>query len=85
MRRGLRDRLPKLEDVFSIDDFAALRERGRKHDGAELAERVAAVTPEDGYTIIYTSGTTGPPKGAVLPRRSIASNLDALGRARGRH
>ncbi|HZC28267.1 MAG TPA: AMP-binding protein, partial [Gaiellaceae bacterium] len=28
--------------------------------------------------IVYTSGTTGPPKGAVLPRRAIASNLDAL-------
>lgn len=28
--------------------------------------------------ILYTSGTTGPPKGAVLPRRAIASNLDAL-------
>ncbi|MFJ8308009.1 MULTISPECIES: acyl-CoA synthetase [unclassified Streptomyces] len=28
--------------------------------------------------IVYTSGTTGPPKGAVLPRRAIASTLDAL-------
>jgi malonyl-CoA/methylmalonyl-CoA synthetase len=28
--------------------------------------------------IIYTSGTTGAPKGAVLPRRAIATNLDAL-------
>lgn len=28
--------------------------------------------------IIYTSGTTGPPKGVLMPRRAIASNLDAL-------
>ncbi|MGI9659386.1 MAG: AMP-binding protein [Gaiellaceae bacterium] len=28
--------------------------------------------------ILYTSGTTGPPKGAILPRRAIASNVDAL-------
>ncbi|CAL9673547.1 Long-chain-fatty-acid--CoA ligase [Actinosynnema sp. ALI-1.44] len=31
--------------------------------------------------IIYTSGTTGPPKGVVLPRRALASNLDALAQA----
>ncbi|GGW27364.1 acyl-CoA synthetase [Streptomyces xantholiticus] len=28
--------------------------------------------------IVYTSGTTGPPKGAVLPRRAVATTLDAL-------
>jgi fatty acid CoA ligase FadD36/malonyl-CoA/methylmalonyl-CoA synthetase len=28
--------------------------------------------------IIYTSGTTGSPKGAVIPRRAIAFDLDAL-------
>ena len=31
--------------------------------------------------IVYTSGTTGPPKGVLLPRRAIATNLDALAEA----
>ncbi|MGH2949067.1 MAG: AMP-dependent synthetase/ligase [Solirubrobacteraceae bacterium] len=71
----VRDRLPHLEaivvidpsgdvaDAISLDD---LRARGRGRDAAEVAERAAAVSPEDPYTFIYTSGTTGPPKGCVL-------------------
>ena len=31
--------------------------------------------------IFYTSGTTGPPKGVLIPRRAVASNLDALAEA----
>jgi long-chain acyl-CoA synthetase len=67
-----RDRLPALEDVIAIElaestiALDELRQRGRKGDAAELAQRTAAVSPEDTYTIIYTSGTTGPPKGCVL-------------------
>jgi long-chain acyl-CoA synthetase len=76
---AVRDRLPLLEDVISIEPAEGtialddLRERGRSRDAAELAARVAGVTPEDTYTIIYTSGTTGPPKGCVLTHGNYRS------------
>jgi len=71
----VRARLPALEHVVVIDADGApedaiplsdLRSRGRRGDGGELERRIAAVGPDDPFTIIYTSGTTGPPKGCVL-------------------
>ena len=48
---------------------------GRPAATAALPDEPDAEAPA---VIVYTSGTTGPPKGAVLPRRAISSNLDAL-------
>jgi long-chain acyl-CoA synthetase len=73
--RAVQADLPALETIIVIDasgdvgDAIALddlRERGRARDREELAERIAAVTRDQLYTIIYTSGTTGPPKGCML-------------------
>jgi malonyl-CoA/methylmalonyl-CoA synthetase len=54
-------------------------------DPADRDEGDAPLPPEPDAeapaVIVYTSGTTGPPKGAVLPRRAISSNLDALASA----
>ena len=77
---AVRDRLPALEAMIVIDpagdvgdaiSLDELRERGRGRDAAEVAERAAAVSPDDPYTFIYTSGTTGPPKGCVLAARQL--------------
>ena len=69
-------------------DAAAPRRRPRRRAAATSRREPDDEAPA---LVVYTSGTTGPPKGVVLPRRAIASNLDALadavgvdGRRRGR-
>src|SRR5262249_40179012 len=40
----------------------------------DIAERVAALAPDDTACIIYTSGTGGVPKGVMLSHRNILGN-----------
>src|SRR4051812_16503152 len=84
----VRGDLPALEQVIAIDavdgalSLDELRERGRGRGPEEVAERAAAVRPEDPYTFIYTSGTTGPPKGCVLSHgnyREVLNSCESIG------
>ncbi len=59
------------------EGLAALPRRDIPLTGS-AGETVVEPDPETAALIVYTSGTTGPPKGVVLPRRSIATTLDAL-------
>jgi long-chain acyl-CoA synthetase len=85
---AVRDRLPALRTIVVIDpsgevaDAVALddlRARGKEQDPQVLADRTAAIGPDDPFTFIYTSGTTGPPKGCVLTHGNYRSVLDMVG------
>ena len=74
---GLREQLPGLGEVWSIDGGAvdALIGHGAAVDPAEVEARRRSVQADDVATIIYTSGTTGRPKGCVLTHRNMCSDI----------
>jgi acetyl-CoA synthetase len=76
---AIRDRLPALETVFSIDRpgpgaWGFWQELGKARDAIEIAD----TGPEDPAFICYTSGTTGPPKGALHAHRVLLGHLPGV-------
>ena len=76
---NIRDQLPDLEVVYSIDErtggtFGFWQELGKAADRCEMAD----TTPDDPAFISYTSGTTGPPKGALHGHRVLLGHLPGV-------
>lgn len=87
----VRTQLPGVEIVILMDAKAEapegvlilqeLLEHGRSLREAgdrRVEERIAAIRPEDLFTLIYTSGTTGIPKGVKLSHANMASQIRNL-------
>lgn len=69
---------PALAQLTRIEVTAAAPGEADPAPEGTLPQGESVLDPESPALIVYTSGTTGPPKGAVLPRRAIATTLDAL-------
>jgi len=72
---GVRDRVPDLRAVWSMDGLQQLAEAGSGLDGSEVAARRSSVASDSLATIIYTSGTTGRPKGCVITHANLLSEV----------
>ncbi len=76
---NIRDRLPALTDVFTVDGtesgtHAFWQELGRAADACEIVD----TGPDDPAFLSYTSGTTGPPKGALHGHRVLLGHLPGV-------
>jgi len=74
---ALRDRLPALCEVLSLDGGPA-RDFWAEIAAAEPLPAPRATLAEDPAVLIYTSGTTGPPKGALHAHRFLIGHLPSI-------
>lgn len=80
---GIRDALPDLQLVLSVDGAAEDGANGAHDFHAELERAKDTFAPVntangDPALLIYTSGTTGQPKGALLPHRTMIGHLPGV-------
>ena len=68
--------LPK--HVHALRDLEIRGEELRLQGDRRAEDRIAAIQPEDLFTLIYTSGTTGTPKGVQLTHGAMASQIRNL-------
>jgi long-chain acyl-CoA synthetase len=75
--KEVRDRVPDLHHVWSIEDNAVsvLTTLGEEIGDDALEERRTSAGPDSVATLIYTSGTTGRPKGCELTHGNFMFEL----------
>ncbi|MFP3545345.1 AMP-binding protein [Rhizobium sp. SIMBA_035] len=73
----IRDRLPELKTVISIDGGEALYFADLVAAYSPVFE-AAGTGPDDPALMIFTSGTTGPPKGALHGHRVLAGHIPGM-------